>query len=329
MEDIKELQQQLHESEMNLDSKQVTANRGRLINKIRAEINKIRENGVSPEEEQALAQLEALLTENVADHKDQISTRYNEEFVKKSGSILSTVTALPKGVSLAIEKVKTCIGDLKDAKTNKERIFKALDLLKASGLLVATPIIFTGKFLIKHWYLVLLFITYIFNVPGMLFKAGKDTITQNALADGKESVQNWGRSLFGKDPVQVERTTFWNEFKKNFDSPEALQRISAEAKERLANLGTTIKTDFQALKQGLKLVKDNWGIINNYIKSQFDAKAEGLSAEAKEKITEIQDRLNFFKPNSPNAVSELTQINEEMCELTGMVAAPAVGRSLG
>ena len=329
MDEIQALQGQLQNSQIEQDSKQITANRGRLINKIRAEINKIKEDGVTPEEEQALAQMEALLTENIADHKDQLSTRYKEEFVDKSGSILSTVTALPKGVSLAVQKVKACITDLKEAKSNKERVFKALELLKASGLLVATPIIFTGKFLIKHWYLVLLFITYIFNIPGMLFKAGKETITKNFVEGKKGDLTNGLRSLIGQEPVEVEKTTFWKEFSGRFKDPEELKLIGEEAKERLAHLGTTIKNDYQAVKDGLKLVKDNWGLINSFIKNKYGVDINGMSDSVKEKITVIQDKLNFFKPNSPNAVTELQEINGEMNELTSMLTEPTVSRALG
>jgi len=137
--------------------KEITAIRGRLIAKIKKEIKKIKEKeDLSDDEKKSIEQLEERLRNLLHDHHTQIDDRYNKEFIKQKADLKSLITVLPKAVGLAAKKIATCISELQEAKTNKSRIFKALDVLKSIGMFVATPFIYTVKFAANHWYLVLL-----------------------------------------------------------------------------------------------------------------------------------------------------------------------------
>ncbi len=134
-----------------------TAKSGRLIRKIKKEIDKIKnDENVNAKDLEALEKLEILLDDQMEWHKDQLTSRYKNEFRKKPATFAAIITVLPKGIKLQADRVVHCIRQLKEAKTNKERIFKVLELGKQLGLLAATPVIFTVKFIVKHWYLLLL-----------------------------------------------------------------------------------------------------------------------------------------------------------------------------
>ncbi len=328
MDRVETLQEELRNAEENNNSQKITSSRGRLINEIRKEIAKIRKDGTSSEEQEQLRMLEEALEENVERHKEQLSARYKEEFVKKSGSILSTITVLPKGVSLAIQKIKACIGNLKDAKANKDRTFKIVELLKSAGMLAATPFIFTGKFLIKHWYLVILFLTYIFNLPGILFKAGADTIASNSKAKGQNFISGLA-SHVGINIEQAEKTTFWKELTKRLTDPEELKAIGADAVRRTQHLGETIKTDFKALKDAIGFIRNHFGLINNYLKQHYGANLEGLSNGIKQKIEAIKNKIHNLVITNPNAISQVREINQDMREVASMLAnEPAVASGM-
>ena len=323
MDNIKELQKELHDSELKNDEKKITNNRGRLINKIRQEIKRIKADGVTKEEQEELNKLEDLLTENITEHKEQLSIRYKEEFVNKSGSLLSTITALPKGVSLAIKKVKTCIADLKDAKDNKEKTFKIVEVLKSSGLLVATPLIFTGKFLVKHWYLVLLFLGYLFNIPGLLIDSGKDTIVKNAKADGKNIVSDIASDI-GIDIGHAEKTTFWNEIQSRLRNPEYVKNMKDGAKERLVNFIPNVKNDIKAIKDAIQFIRNTFGSITGFLKGSYGPELTGLDDGIKNRLATIRGKIQQLSITSPNAINQINQINQEMYEVTGMLAKQPV-----
>ena len=144
----------------------ITAKRGRLIKKIKDEIKKIKQSGELKTQDDIddLKRLEDLLDEQIYEHKQQLSERYKEEFLDKPATVKAIFTVFPKGLGLQVKKISNCINELKQAKSNKERIFGVVDLAKSIGLLTATPIIFTAKFIVKHWYLLLLLLTLIPNL---------------------------------------------------------------------------------------------------------------------------------------------------------------------
>ncbi len=63
------------------------------------------------------------------------------------------MTTLPKGMALQVKRVNNAINEIKSAKTGKAKINASLELAKQAGLTVVTPVIFAGKFIIEHWYL--------------------------------------------------------------------------------------------------------------------------------------------------------------------------------
>lgn len=135
--------------------KEVTVLRGRLINEYKKEIETLlKDQDISPEEKARLVELKEALQEEIEKHKIQLSARYNKEFINKKSKIGTIFTAIPNAISIAINKVKTCIGDIKNAKDKKEKTEKTIDALKSIGLLAATPFIGIGKFVLDQWYLV-------------------------------------------------------------------------------------------------------------------------------------------------------------------------------
>ena len=105
----------------------------------------------------SLASAKEIYIEELKKHKGNIEERYSNEFIHRKTKLISSwFTMLPKAVGLAIEKVKTCIKEKKEAKENLAIINKKKKVLKAIGQVVATPFVYVGKYVIDHWYLLLL-----------------------------------------------------------------------------------------------------------------------------------------------------------------------------
>lgn len=157
------------------DQAQVTVQRGRLIKKIKAEIEKIKnQENLSTEDLALLEKIQEMLASELNNHKNQLANRYKSEFSEQKATFKAIFTVLPKGVSLQVKRIANCIAELKEAKTNKEKIFGMLEVAKQTGLLVATPVVFTAKFIVRHWYLLLLLLLFLMNSNdfdlGKLFK---------------------------------------------------------------------------------------------------------------------------------------------------------------
>ena len=149
----------------NGNHKAATNRNGRLISKIKKEIAKAKKKEAdSPEEKELLEKIENMLDGQLEWHKEELASRYKKEFLKKSATFAAVVTTLPKGIGLQAKRVINCINQLKEAKTNKERVFKVVELGKEIGLFVTTPVIFTVKFIVKHWYLILLLLTLLLSL---------------------------------------------------------------------------------------------------------------------------------------------------------------------
>ena len=132
------------------EPKTITAVRGRLITAINKELK--REN-LSEEERNALTEKKKLYIE---EQKKHLNERYVSEFLKDKAILGSIFTTLPKGMEISINKIKNTIEELKDAKTNKEKVFGFIDMIKSIGQTALTPFIYAGKFAIRHWYAVLI-----------------------------------------------------------------------------------------------------------------------------------------------------------------------------
>lgn len=149
---IEELRKKLIIAIQNGQQKNVTNIRGKLIKEYKKSIKKLEiKEGLTEEEKVKLSTLKEELQQEISEHKIQLDARYSNEVVREESSLIK-IAEIPKNVGIAIEKVKACIEDLKLAKTNKQRIFKALELTKSLGLVVAAPVIYTGKVALKYWY---------------------------------------------------------------------------------------------------------------------------------------------------------------------------------
>ena len=122
-------------------------------------------------------------------------------------TVKGIITVLPAGVALQSKKVVNCINQLKEAKTNKERIFRVIELGKELGILALTPVIFTAKFIVKHWYLILLLLLLL-KLPAFNFNPQDekkpyeqtDPQYEPVTVDDLEEVKN---PDFGKVPEPV------------------------------------------------------------------------------------------------------------------------------
>jgi vacuolar-type H+-ATPase subunit I/STV1 len=153
MDDIKKLKYELEAFLEAGSDKDITAARGRLIERYKKEIKKLlNKKDLSPEEKENLSIMKEELEKEIGKHKIQLSARYSKEFLNKKAGVLSVVNLLPNAVSIAIDKVKACINDLKNAKDNKEKTQKKFEVLKSVGSLAATPFVYLGKFALDQWY---------------------------------------------------------------------------------------------------------------------------------------------------------------------------------
>ena len=147
IEKIEEMEKELlktHEPEVK------TAIRGRIILKIKEFLK----NPEITEEEKNI--LEEKQKNHLKEQRKHLDNRYVNEFLKDKAVVGSMFTTLPKGVKISVERIKNSIEELKQAKTNKEKIFKVLGLMRSITQTVLTPVVYGGKFLLRHWYAVLI-----------------------------------------------------------------------------------------------------------------------------------------------------------------------------
>ncbi len=165
---IEELRNQLIKIDESNNPSKITNVRGRTIAKVKREIERLKQDENNKTQ---IKDFELFLEELIDKHKEQISSRYKEEFIRKEAKLRALVTVLPKGIVLSIRKLSTCIQELIQSKTNKEKLYNLKEVLKSLGLVAATPGIFTAKFVVKHWYIFLLLLGL--KIP-KLSQKGKD-----------------------------------------------------------------------------------------------------------------------------------------------------------
>ncbi len=167
--DTKEEQLAIEEAEKDIeryveadyDSK-VTAKRGRLIRKLKKLRKKISKKEEQTEEDKKLLErIDSLLDKTIFKHKIQLKERYNHEFLEGDAKVPDVITTLPKGIILQAKRVVNCIREIQSAKGMKAKLVGFGNFAKNTGLLVATPVIFAGKFAVEHWYLVILLFKWI------------------------------------------------------------------------------------------------------------------------------------------------------------------------
>lgn len=81
----------------------------------------------------------------IEQYKNNLETRTKNNLLKAEQNLTKTVIALPKGCLLNIKKVEACIKDMKNAKTNKEKYSKIINIVKSATGLVATPVTYLTR----------------------------------------------------------------------------------------------------------------------------------------------------------------------------------------
>ena len=92
------------------------------------------------------------LKQEIKDQKEDLKKRYSSEFLEKKGTVGSLVNVLPNAIGLAIKDVANSVDDYNVAKTNRKKASKLMEILKSAGKLIATPVIYLGKFIASNWY---------------------------------------------------------------------------------------------------------------------------------------------------------------------------------
>ncbi len=183
IEKLTELEKKLKDYEDAKFTTKISSTRGRIIRELEKIVKELESKEDKNEEEiEALEKYKDQLGDELFKHKLQLKNRYDSEFLHGPAKVPDVVTTLPKGVTLQVRKVANVINEIKNAKGTKARAVATANLAKEVGLLAATPFIFTGKFVIEHWYLL-----------ALLFKG---------------DLLNWLKKFIknkGKDDTQVER----------------------------------------------------------------------------------------------------------------------------
>ena len=254
---IEELENELHKNH-ELETK--TALRGRLIQEIKNELKK----ELSSEERLSL---EVKLKEVLTEHRKDLDERYKNEFIKEKTILGSSLTTLPKGIGLSVKRIQSTIEELKQAKTNKEKVFKAMEVLRSIGQTAATPILYAGKFAVRHWYLLLATLgildltdTKVFNKTMNIL--GKDTDNSKFLKVLEDVKQN----------ILVEKT---RDLEHKITEPigEMIRQKYGELIDKFKNEIISKLNPFDDLTS---FMKDNPSLIANFIEDNQDS-VEGLS----------------------------------------------------
>ena len=154
---LEELKKELADCEEAKYTSKITAIRGRVIRKLKNILKLYEKNEYRTDDEQKdYDRFEEELSENIFKHKIYLKERYSNEFIKGEAKVPDVITTFPKGVKLQVQKVINAINEIKIAKNAKSKVSAVANLGKEIGLLTATPVIFAGKFVIEHWYLLLL-----------------------------------------------------------------------------------------------------------------------------------------------------------------------------
>lgn len=162
-------QQRILDENTLVEDKKITSDRGRLIRKIKSTIKKFNKQGeLSEEDKGTVEKLEDTLRTELERHEAQLKSRYQKEFMKGTGKISGLVTTLPKGISIQFKRIVNSINELKSAKTMKEKFKDVFKVAKDTVAFGATPVIFAGKFVIDHWYLLGLLLGLIPKVSELL-----------------------------------------------------------------------------------------------------------------------------------------------------------------
>ena len=262
----------------------ITAKRGRLIREIQREIAKIKKSDITDAKTiEVLDKLETRLRTEIDNHKEQLNDRYRDEFKKQKATVPAILTVLPKGVALQVQKVDTCIRELISAKTLKQKIAAGVNIAKSLGMVAATPIIFTAKFIARHWYLVLLLLSLL-KAPNFKLNDKKDNNDE-----------------FDKDPGVEREYVVDNAFDKQYGFDTS--PVGEPALE--LNLGTQRLQEF---------AKNNASTSQTVGTPETDAMMEKLKVDANQYDLGAQQLQEFVKNNASTAQTVGTPETDAMMD---------------
>ena len=296
----------------------ITAKRGRLIREIQREIAKIKKSDITDAKTiEVLDKLETRLRTEIDNHKEQLNDRYRDEFKKQKATVPAILTVLPKGVALQVQKVDTCIRELISAKTLKQKIAAGVNIAKSLGMVAATPIIFTAKFIARHWYLVLLLLSLL-KAPNFKLNDKKDNNDEFDKDPGVEReyvVDNAFDKQYGFDTSPVGEPALelnlgaqrLQEFaKNNATAPQAVGTPETDAMmEKLKVDANQYDLGAQQLQE---FVKNNASTAQTVGTPETDAMMDKIKVDANQYDLGAQQLQEFAKNNAS----------------TGSVSAPSV-----
>lgn len=167
---LDELRRSVRESMTAGDSASLTRDRGRLISALEKEIDKLSsKEQLTEEETKLLESFKNELNSEIHNHRVQLQARYSNEFIRTRGTI-DKIVEIPKNCGLALDATIQCIKELKNAKNNKQKIFRTLELAKQAGVTIATPVIAVGKCLLNYWYVPFAMLSFLKVTDSNLFR---------------------------------------------------------------------------------------------------------------------------------------------------------------
>lgn len=136
------------------------------------------------------------LRDELKEHGKLLDARFSNEFLEKKGTLRGIVTVLPNALALSARKLGNTIRELKEAKTNKMRVAKSVQVLKDTGKMIATPVVYMGKFLVNNWYA-------LYSIhKGVVF--AKDMKTKEEIAK-QEEVDAQEKARLEREKIESER----------------------------------------------------------------------------------------------------------------------------
>ena len=173
-----------------MSAKDEVKNRGRKIREIKKALKSMKKiSRGTVEDKERIIKLEQILEHYLKEQKNQLSERYNKEFLKTKAYIPSIITKFPKAVGISAQKIGITIDQLKLSKTHKEAAYNFFQTMKSIGQTAATPVVYAGKFIIDNWYLSLLLPILKPEIFENLIEKGKNLLSGNDATEAIESTQ--------------------------------------------------------------------------------------------------------------------------------------------
>ena len=335
------------------DLKREIRDHGRLIRDIKNDIERLKAN---PNDDTSIIieKLKIRLKEELKKHKELLNKRYKDEFLKSKMGIFSFITKLPKAIGIQIEKVANSIEELKQAKENEETIKHFEEVLKDSGLLIATPVIFMSKYAVDNWYLIIL-LALLSNKFGLLNNHSSDNININNViqeepvlvseAEKEQIMENLKekypahlpRALEVGRALNLENGIDPSSFGNNL--PERIREIvdTPEFKDYMENIRNTKNTiDMNSIYEALKSCIPNISnmgvdVFNSYEDAlNYVVNEMGYTTDSAKKLLESgdlsirwltgkngmfnQDIIDKLRNFSPEELKSLVEANKETIE---------------